>query len=155
MASRDAELNDLIRLKKTPAPPIQRWQMMPTKQSLTSVQRISSPLRCTANTLLTAKTPERSRLAVKYKKTPKVKSPTCYKTPNHKTTTSTTTQSLKKKSPPKSSARKKTPGGRTPGGCRFIPNRYVGTQFLLFVYNMAHNCIPSELRQTWSTARSW
>ncbi len=123
MASRDAELNDLIRLKKTPAPPVQRWQMMPTKQSLTSVQRISSPLRCTTNTVLTAKTPERSRLAVKYKKTPKVKSPTCYKTPNHKTTTSSSTHSLKKKSPPKSSARKKTPGGRTPGGCRFIPNR--------------------------------
>ncbi len=118
--SKDAKLNELIRLKKTPAPPIERWQMIPTKQTITSVPRISSPLRCSSNVPL-AKTPDRSRLAIKYKKTPKVKSPTSYKTPNQKVTASLT-QSLKN-SPPKSSAKKKTPSRHTPGSCRYIPNR--------------------------------
>lgn len=117
--NKDAKLNELIRLKKTPAPPIERWQMMPTKQTMT---RIASPLRCTSNVPL-AKTPDRSRLAVKYKKTPKVKSPTSYKTPNQKVPASLTQSSLKRRSPPKSSAKKKTPGRHTPGNCRFIPNR--------------------------------
>ncbi len=112
--SKDAKLNELIRLKKTPAPPIERWQMMPTKQTLTSVPRLSSPLRCSSKANV-AKTPDNSRLAVKYKKTPKVKSPTSYKTPNQKLP--------QRKSPPKSSAKKKTPSRNTPGSCRFIPNR--------------------------------
>ena len=127
--SRDAKLNDLIRLKRTPVAPVERWQMIPTKQkqpvgSRPVVTAVSSPLRCTTNTHMTAKTPDSTRLVIKYKRTPKkgIKSP-CYKTPSHKVATSSLTQS-KKKSPPKSS-KKKTPGrtGQTPSGCRFIPNR--------------------------------
>lgn len=125
--SRDAKLNDLIRLKRTPAAPVERWQMIPTKQKQqvgTRCVTTASPLRCTTNTHMTAKTPDSSRLVIKYKRTPKkgIKSP-CYKTPSHRLATTSLTQS-KRKSPPKSSI-KKTPGrtGQTPSGCRFIPNR--------------------------------
>lgn len=128
--NRDAQLNDLIRLKSTPSAPVERWRMVATKQK-PSVTRstphtvCNSPLRCTTNTqLTTTSSPDSSRLVIKYKKSPKkgVRSPS-YKTPNHKKALSSLVLS-KKKSPPKST-KKKTPGrtGQTPSGCRFIPNR--------------------------------
>lgn len=131
-STKDSKLNDLIRLKRTPAPPVERWHMTATKASVPTVQRVCSPLRCSTNA---PKTPDRNRLVVKYKKTPKVKSPTSYKTPNQKTSISLT-QSLKKKSSPKPSA-PKTPGktSQTPGGCRFIPNRSV-TTVIMHVYTV-------------------
>ena len=130
---KDARLNDLIRLKQVPSAPLERWQMMPTRTksqatfsnksisdspySGLSRTRLDSPLRpCQTN--VQPRTPESSRLVIKYKKSPKVRGRhTPSKTPGHST---------RKRTPPKSS-KKKTPGrtGQTPSGCRFIPNRSV------------------------------
>ena len=120
---RDAQLNELIRLKQVPPAPIERWQMVATRPVPTTTSTCTngrSPARfCGPKTPSNAptalgKTPESNRLVVKYKKTPKLKG---RGTPSR---SSPHGQSAKKKSPPKS-AKKRT--GHTPSGCRFIPNR--------------------------------
>ena len=134
----DAQLNELIRLKQPPPVPVERWQIVPTRQrpprSLNSQEIlpacVSSPLRVrtpSVANIVAAKTPESSKYMVKYKKTPKIRTPT--KTPGHTARTpgkncSKTPHAHSKRRTP-ISGKKKTPGkaGLTPSGCRFIPNR--------------------------------
>lgn len=140
LATMDAQLNDLIRLKQPPAAPVERWQRLPTRERLSrsttvAPASISSPLRIRtpshANMAL-KKTPEPSKFAVKYRHSPKAgicKTPG--KTPKRTFGTSKTPGQAAGKTPhrrrtPPKSAKKKTPGraGLSPSGCRFIPNRY-------------------------------
>ena len=126
--STDAQLNDLIRLKHPPSAPVERWQMLPTRQKagmrqvVETASSASSPLRVrTTNVTVPSKTPDAHKLVIKYKKTPKIRSP---KTPKHAPSSSLhyrTPGNSKRRTPPKS-GRKKTPG-RSPSGCRYIPNR--------------------------------
>lgn len=126
--STDAQLNDMIRLKHPPSAPVERWQMLPTRsragvrQGVETSNSASSPLRVRAtNVAVPSKTPDAHKLVIKYKKTPKIRSP---KTPKHATSSSLhyrTPGNSKRRTPPKS-GKKKTPG-RSPTGCRFIPNR--------------------------------
>lgn len=129
--STDAQLNDLIRLKQPPAVPVERWQMLPARQrkgprQTTSVEpgSVSSPLRVrtTINVSVTSMTPDRHKVVLKCKKTPKLTSP-CPKTPKYSASgvKHKTPGHSKRRTPPKS-GKKKTPG-RSPSGCRFIPNR--------------------------------
>ena len=136
----DAQLNELIRLKQPLAAPVERWQMVPTRQrpprTLNSQEILpacaNSPLRVrtpSAANIVVPTTPESSKYVVKYKKTPKIRTPT--KTPGQTAGKATKTPGKscphahsKKRTPPRS-GKKKTPGktGHTPSGCRFIPNR--------------------------------
>lgn len=120
----DSQLNDLIRLKQPPPAPTERWQRLVVRERIPcsndcATFQVGSPT-CPRNASVAQPTPHTpispsGRVCIKYKKTPKIKTPV--KTPIH---------SCKKKSPVHSGARKKqTPGKQvqTPGGCRFIPNR--------------------------------
>ena len=123
----DAQLNDLIRLKQPPPAPTERWQRLVVRErnpcsNDCAIPQMGSPVSARNTSVLQAQatphtpiSPTGSRVCIKYKKTPKIRTPV--KTPIH---------SCKKKSPVHSGARKKqTPGKQvqTPGGCRFIPNR--------------------------------
>lgn len=124
---RDAQLNELIRLKQLPPAPVERWQMVATRPTPKHQPQLPgrSPARLGFNSPNTSirktcgeceSTAESNRLVVKYKKTPKVR--------RGGTPSKTPAPSTKKKSPPKS-GKKRTPArtGQTPGACRFIPNR--------------------------------
>lgn len=128
--SSDAQLNDMIRLKQPPAAPIERWQMLPARQRKAPRQTtaaepgsVSTPLRLrttTINVSVTSLTPDRHKVVLKCRKTPKVNSPM---TPKYNASLKRKTPggNSKRRTPPKS-GKKKTPG-RSPSGCRFIPNR--------------------------------
>ena len=113
----DAQLNELIRLKQPLPAPVERWQMVPTRQPLKAPRsEVNSPLRIrtpNVSNLASTKTPE--KFVIKYKRSPR-KGKTPCRTPGK--------ASHSKRTPPKS-ARKKSPGraGQSPSGCRFIPNR--------------------------------
>ena len=129
--SSDAQLNDMIRLKQPPAAPIERWQMLPARQRKAPRQTtaaepgsVSTPLRLrtttTINVSVSSLTPERHKVVLKCRKTPKVNSP---KTPNlYCASLKRKTPGISKRRTPPKSRKKKTPG-RSLLGCRFIPNR--------------------------------
>ena len=124
----DAQLNDLIRLKQPPSAPVERWQMLPTRERLSRSTAIpNSPLRArnqnSAN-IVVKKTPESSKFAVRYRRSPKVPS----KTPKHHKTPGGKTPHSRRRTPPKNKTPSRTV--HTPSGCRFIPNRLVTYLFI-------------------------
>ena len=123
---KDARLNELIRLKRAPPAPIERWQMVPTrrcagpgmgerKSKPSSLnQQSSSPLRQIPSNIQMSKTPECGRLLMK--------------TPSARVRSKTPGACASSSRTPGKQHKSTTPGrnGPTPSSsCRFIPNRYI------------------------------
>ena len=123
---KEAEINKMIRLPERPAGPVERWKMLPVVRPTTSelqqkpgsarVGYPTTPLTQRSTNVQCGSPDAQSRLAIKYKKTPKTPG-----TSSHATASKTPGQASKT---PKS-ASKKTPGKNayTPSSCRYIPSR--------------------------------